>query len=210
MEIVNLNTPYTFLPSFSNDTSTVFETIRYEDGNFFYLEYHQQRVEKTLKQLYHQENAFDLKKILKKEKFKKNGKYRVKVIYSKEGVQSIEFFPYKAKKIQKIALVEVGDFEYRFKYLDRKFFHAMYEEFRGIDEFLLLKNGYISDFTIGNVALYDNKWMSVNDFLLEGTTLKRFLDKKVLELKKVHFSNLPKYSKIALLNAMVDFTIIKG
>ncbi len=206
VEIVNLDSPFKVFCPFSTQKEELFETVCYKDGEFLFLEYHQKRVDKTFATLFGKKSSFDLSKALKNEHFFKKGVYRVKIVYNSLGIKEISFYPYKKKKIKQLALVEIGEYDYSFKYSDRRFFNFLYTQYSGIDEFILLKNGYLSDFTIGNIALFNkNSWYTPTDFLLEGTVLKRLIEKKRIVFQKIHFSHLKNFSKIALTNALVGF-----
>ena len=187
---------------------TLFETIKVQEGKVFNLEYHQKRVDNAYKNFYNKEPQLNLKSVINP---LENGLYRCKVIYNQNGLVSVDFFKYKKKEIKSIMLIENSDFNYSFKYTNREFFESLYNIYRNTDEFIITKEGYLQDFTIGNIALYHSKkkqWHTPSKPLLFGTTLMRYIDRKKLQLKDIHYTNLENYSKIALLNAMVDFYII--
>jgi len=187
---------------------TLFETIKIENGEVFNLDYHQKRVDNAYKNFYKKESKLNLKSVIK---YSKDGLFRCKVIYNQNGLVSIDFFKYQKKEINSIMLVENNFFEYSFKYANREFFEHLYNIYRNTNEFIITKNGFLQDFTIGNIALYhtkDKKWHTPLKPLLFGTTLNKYLDSKKLIQKDIHYTNLKNYSKIALLNAMVGFYIL--
>ncbi len=176
-----------------------FETIKIYEGKIYNIAYHQERFEKT--SLLH----VNLKNYITPSK---TGLYRCKIIYDMKEIISVEYFPYKKKKIRSIAFVECNDIQYRRKYLDRSRFDALIDQVES-DEILIIKNGLITDTSIANVAFYDGKkWITPKSFLLEGTTRKRYLQQGVLEERELSLQNLESFSKIAFLNAMVDFDIM--
>ena len=88
-------------------------------------------------------------------------------------------------------------------------FLLQFDKRESCDDILIVKNGYITDTSIANIALYDgNSWITPKVPLLKGTTRQRYLDNaKILE-SDIKVQDLKKFSKIALLNAMIDFDII--
>jgi len=188
----------------------LFETIRIENGNISNLAYHQARVFFAFRNYYKSKALFSLKELL--QDIPKNGLYRAKVVYNKSGVLSINFYPYQAKKIKRVMLIENNLFEYRFKYLNREFFDYLHQNFEA-DEFIITQYGYIKEFTIGNIAFFENskkKWITPAKPFLLGTTLQALKKNSTfnLSLKNINYKDLQKYSKIAILNAMLKFRIL--
>jgi len=199
--------PLIFNKDIRVDRDTLFETIRLRDGEFFNLELHQQRVNFSYKELFKSKSKLNLSTIFKS--YPKEGLYRVKVIYNKDGLLDISYTPYKKKRIKSIALVEVGNIEYSFKFLDRRVFDSLYKRYPNFDEFIITTNGYLRDTTIANIALFSKDWITPTYPLLKGVMRQKYLNEKRLIKKMIHYSNLKEYSKIATLNAMVDFNILK-
>jgi 4-amino-4-deoxychorismate lyase len=193
-----------------NKKDELFETIKLFNGEFFNLTYHQKRVDFSYKNLFNTESKIDLKKILINSP--KSGLYRAKVIYNKDGLADINYYIYRKKEIKKIALVELKEFDYSYKYLDRAIFDKLFKIVDGFDEFIILQDGYLKDTTIANIAFEDKNgvWVTPAKPLLYGTTLRRYLDDKKLIKKMIHYANLNSYARLATLNAMVDFNILKG
>ena len=204
MKILN-NTPIEVTYCNKKD-NILFETIKSQNGIIYNLTYHQNRLNRAFKELFKKEPTISLKDILKPQ----NNLTRVKVVYNKDGIVDIFYYPYKPKEINKLLLIEAKDFDYSYKYLNRDFFENLFRDFSGVDEFIITQNGYITDCTIANLAFFDNnRWVSPKKVLLNGTTRQRLLDKKEIFLKDIYYTNIKKYSKIAILNAMVGFYILK-
>jgi 4-amino-4-deoxychorismate lyase len=186
------------------DKSLLFETINIKQGEVKNLEFHQQRVNYAYK--FH----FKSKPFLLKDYFQNSpkGDFRAKLTYNYKGFVNLEFFSYSPKTIKNIILIEAKNFDYKFKYLDRSFFEYLYKVFDA-HEFIITKDGFLTDFTIGNIALQtkNKSWHTPKEPLLFGTTLKRL--RKKLIFSKIHYKNLDSFSNIALLNAMVGFKELK-
>jgi len=186
---------------------TLFETIKSQNYKIFNLQYHQNRVNRSYNELYNSKPKLDLSKIIEPTKELN----RVKIVYNQHGLVDVSYYIYRKKPIKKVKLIEIADFEYNYKYLNRDFFDALYIEYQDIDEFILTKKGYITDSTIANLAFLDkrtNKWHTPQNPLLKGTTRERLLIEKKLILKQIDYTKLKNYSRIAFLNAMIEFRVI--
>ena len=104
-------------------------------------------------------------------------------------------------------LIELPNINYKYKFLNRDFFDTLNKLYNA-DEFLITQHGYLKDATIANIALYNKKleqWHTPKEPLLDGTTLNRYLKSKKLIQKDIHYQDLKNYSKIAFLNAMIEW-----
>ena len=182
---------------------TLFETIKIDNGKIYNLQYHQARVNKAYKELFNTESKLNLVDALTD--YPIDNLYRAKILYNANGFISKDYYIYKQKNISSFLLVEMSNINYNFKYLNRDFLTPL--KMHQADEFIITQNGYLRDTTIANIALFhtkSKKWHTPKTPLLKGTTLNRYLDKKELVEAEIHYKDLKNYSKIALLNAMVD------
>jgi len=196
-----------FIKPIQSKKDRLFETIKTQNNTIYNIKYHQARVNQAYKKHFNSTAKFELSSILKATA----NLNKIKVIYDKNGICDIAYTPYKPKKIEKLMLIDISGFEYNYKYLDRAMFEHIYSMYKDIDEFILLNNGYITDTTISNIALYNEKmqqWHSPTKTLLNGTYREKLIDEKKLKLTQIDYTNLKNYSKIALLNAMVGFRVL--
>jgi len=182
----------------------LFETIKIDEiaQN---LPYHQRRVDFAYKNFFKKKSLLDLKQILQNAPSDKI--YRAKIIYNKNGLQKFKYHLYKRKEIDSIALIEAPNIYYKYKYFNRKIFKKLSILYIA-DEYLITQNGFLTDTTIANIALfepYKKEWHTPKKTILKGTTRERYLEQNKIIEKEIHYKNLKKYSKIALLNAMVDW-----
>ena len=182
-----------------------FETICVVDGKHLNVDYHQARYEKTLK-------SFSIYNFEKLESFFEtplSGLYRCKIIYDVHSIKNIEYFKYTKREINSLKLIEDNIIDYSLKSTNRQDLDELYKQKDTCDDILVVKNGYITDTSIANIALYkDGFWYTPKKTLLDGTTRQRYLDNSKLVLKDIAVDELGSYTKIALLNAMIDFDII--
>ena len=182
---------------------TLFETIKIENGKIHNLEYHQTRVNHACKELFRTEPKLNLQETLTD--YPTDNLYRAKIVYNADGLVAKDYYIYKQKNIATFLLVEMPNINYKFKYFNRDFLSLPKEH--QPDEFIITQNGYLTDTTIANIALLhtaSKKWHTPKMPLLKGTTLNRYLNNKELLEADIHYKDLKNYSKIALLNAMID------
>lgn len=146
-----------------------------------------------------------------KKQVKQDTKHKAKIIYTQNGdLIDIEILPYWQRQIKKIKLIN-SSIIYDKKWLDRTQIDLLYQKRDDCDEILIIKDGYLSDTSIANVALLKNgRWLTPKKPLLHGTTRQRLLDEKSLKTADLTTQDLLKASAFAVLNAMVGFRIINN
>ena len=186
---------------------TLFETIKIEDGKIFNLDWHNKRFNKTQKELFSNTSSINLKEFISPPT---SGLYRCKIIYTDNDIQSVEYFPYKAKKIKKLKVIE-SQLDYSYKYTNRSTFQELSLELaKDYAEIIIEKNGFLTDTSIANIAFSDGKtWFTPSTPLLKGTTRARLLNEGFLKLKNIKKENIKEYKYFALMNAMIGFRIQK-
>ncbi|MDX9813535.1 MAG: aminotransferase class IV family protein [Sulfurimonas sp.] len=181
------------------------ETIRAVDGAIQNITYHQARYEATLKH-FKKSRFFNLLEFINPPK---KGLFRCRVVYDLDGDIDVGYHEYKKRVINKLKLV-YSDIEYPFKYSDRVALDELFLQKQECDDVLIVKDDLVSDTTIANVAFFDGKvWLSPKKPLLKGSTRARYLEQKKIQEADIKVEDLSGFSKIALLNAMVDFDIIE-
>lgn len=185
--------------------NTLLETIKIVDGAPLNIKYHQQRVENSLKTLNIKSN-FSLKDHLTPPK---DGVYRCRVLYN-ESLFKVEYFPYTFSAINSLKLIHCDTIEYSLKYENREKLNALFELRENCDDILIVKNSLVTDTSKANLAFYDgSKWFTPSAPLLYGTTRARLLDENKIFEKALHVSDIASFTQVAVLNALVDFCVLK-
>ena len=185
--------------------SLLLETIKIEDGKIYNLPYHQNRCNQSRQTLFQSTDTLELSSIINPPKV---GLYRCRILYG-EALHSIDYIPYIPKKIHTLKIVS-SDIEYNLKYANRDALNALLESNKDVDEVIIEKDGYLTDTTISNIAFYDGKqWVTPEKPLLKGTMRAKLIDEGFLQTKDIKREDLPHYSQVALMNAMIGFKIIK-
>jgi 4-amino-4-deoxychorismate lyase len=179
-----------------------FETVKCDDFEVFNLDYHNKRIANTIGlNLNLQEYVYPVSSEL----------LRCKVIYDKDGIIDIQYFPYEKREIKTFKLIYDNEVSYSKKYFDRNTLNELFEKRENSDEIIIIKNKIVTDTSIANIAIYyENTWITSKNCLLRGTVRDRLIDDKFLIERDITTKMLKKASKIALMNAMIGFDIMEN
>ena len=185
--------------------STFLETIKIVDGKIFNLEYHQKRYESVLETL-------DAKEIHNLEEFinpPEWGLYRCRLVYDIDNIE-VTFHEYKKRDIATLKLIFENDIEYRHKSTARENIDTLFQAREEGDDILIIKDLFVTDTSIANIAFQTSsgEWVTPKNPLLKGTTRARLLDEGKITEAEIKVHELRSFSKVALLNAMIDFDIL--
>lgn len=183
------------------------ETIKIQDGVVYNMPYHQKRFEEVLR-YFSIDTIPQLFNIINPPK---NGLFRCRIVYDPMALSSMEvtYTPYEKRAIKSFKIIVDDTIEYRFKYLDRTHIDKLFEQRDECDEILIVKNGFVCDTSIANIAFYiDGMWKTPKAPLLKGTTRERLLFEKKMEEVDIKVEDLWHVQNIALMNAMIDFDTI--
>jgi len=183
----------------------LFESIKVEEGQLCNLYWHQQRVDRSLGQLYGNGITLDLSSGIKvPEQFNK-GVVKCRVSYGK-SLGPVTFSSYTRKPVRSLQLVECEQLEYGLKYQDRSKLQSLYGLRGACDDILITQGSKLTDTSYSNVALFDgDNWYTPEKPLLAGTQRARLLSKGMLRTASIHLDQLGNFEKLVLINAMLDF-----
>ncbi|MCP9763481.1 aminotransferase class IV [Lacihabitans soyangensis] len=182
-----------------------FESIKLLDGKLYLLDLHSERLNRTRKAFFENLKDIDLEKELMIPCEKKEGLYKVKVVYSKY-LESVVFDDYTIKEHRNIRLLEKPDIQYDFKFLDRKNLTEDFSSDADFDDIIFLKNGVLTDATYSNLTFFDGKtWFTPKSCLLAGVKRKFLLESGIITEKSIVKEDIKDFQKIAFINAMRDF-----
>ena len=184
----------------NKNQESYFETIKCEDFEVFNLEYHKKRISKTVGV------NFNLQEYIYPPSTKL---LKCKVTYTQNEIINIKYDEYIKKDIKSFKLVYDDNILYSKKSINRHDINNLNLQKKDCDEIIIIKNNLITDTSIANIAIYyNNQWLCTKKPLLEGTTMKRLINDGILKENNITVDMLKKSSKIALMNAMIDFDII--
>lgn len=181
------------------------ETLRCENGTIAQLSYHQNRLDATLKH-WGIGARYDLGHLILPPK---EGVFRCRFLYSTEGF-TIEFHPYFPKSVNALKLIHADSIDYPFKYSDRTALNTLYDQREECDDVLIIKNGYLTDTTLANIALYDGtRWLTPETPLLKGTTRARLIHAGILVPAPLYVEDIAYAKKVAVFNALMGFVEVE-
>ena len=183
------------------------ETIYLKDGQFQNIEYHNARIANAQKDLFGRISPITVDKSIRIPTENKKGVYRCRVIYTID-IQEVIFTPYEEKPIKKIKFIDIGDWNYSYKYADRSFMNKLLTNNPEVDEVIMTKNGFITDCTIANLAFYDGKnWFTPSTPLLKGTKRQQLLDKELMIEREIKVADIFQYEGVCLINCFRDLRL---
>jgi 4-amino-4-deoxychorismate lyase len=184
----------------------LFETIRLQDGTLHQLEYHNLRLNHSRKTVYNTSDYIDLEQVIQIPFACRQGLFKCKVIYGKEGINSVAFEPYTARTVNCLRLIEDNGILYNHKYTDRGSLTRLLTNREQYDEILIVQKGFITDTSYSNIIFFDGvKWFTPSTPLLKGTMRSFLLENNLIEETKIRVNDLKNFQKARLINAMIPF-----
>jgi len=184
------------------------ESIRFENGQFHHLKFHQQRMNHAAEEVLNAKAPKlepSLNEFLKKEPLLGKEIFKFRVLYDCE-IQHIEWAPYRRPQIHSLQLVFDDRIDYKHKYANRDGLNELYQQKGQCDDILIVKNGRITDTLFCNVVFFNGRqWLTPAYPLLKGTQREFLLEQEVIRTADIRVEDLPNFSKVRLINAMLPF-----
>jgi 4-amino-4-deoxychorismate lyase len=184
--------------------SLLVESIKVEDGKLLNINFHNERMNRTLYDLFRKKSSADLEKIIEVPQSALKGVFKCRVIYDEKNIES-EFSPYSMRHIRSLKLVHDDCISYSYKYIDRTNITRLMDLREGCDDILIIKNGKVTDSSYANVIFrnIDGKWVTPSTFLLMGTRRSALLNSRLITKTDISATDLHLYSEVRLINAMI-------
>ena len=133
------------------------ETIKIKDGKVVNLSCHQVRMERTINHFFPDlaQRAMPCQKELIKPR-KDMDFVKARVVYGMQGVELIEYIPYSIRNIKSLQILYNDSIEYEYKSTDRSALNKLVADKGACDEIIIVKNGYITDTSFTNLAIFDS------------------------------------------------------
>jgi len=184
----------------------LFESIRVENGKAQLIEYHQERMERSLHALEHK-LEFSLSECIQKQSFDAEKRYKLRLNYNKKDF-SINITEYKPRKIKRLHIIEDNSIDYSLKYSNRTAIEKHMKKRGKTEDIIIVKNNEITDTSFSNLIFFDGKkWLTPKNPLLRGVMRTYLLEKGIIEEKKIYPQDISAFDSFMLINAMLDFDI---
>ena len=182
--------------------SRFIETIQLLKGKLLNLEFHQERFERTRKEVLGLKKHPRLGEVIRIPEGLETGLLKCRLTYHKE-IELIEFEPQLVHDIRTLKLVYADSIDYGYKYADRSKLEELFRQRKECDDILVLKIGCLSDSFYANVVLWNGKhWETPDTPLLPGTMRASLLRKGSIRECRITPEDLPAYKVLKLINAM--------
>lgn len=180
------------------------ETIKIENGEVCDLAYHVARAERSREELFGKGSPLAIESALQRHQLPARGIYKCRVLFRNE-IEEIQFLEYTPRKVQSLCLVEDDAIDYSHKYEDKSDFEVLLAKKGLCDDILIVRNGYLTDTSFSNIALYDgNRWFTPSTFLLRGTKREKLLCEGLIHEAVIRVEDISRFEKASLINTMLE------
>lgn len=184
--------------------SQFIESIKVEDQEAFLLDLHQKRIDQTFSH-FGKEGSIDLSKIFKNLQHDEDGLFKLRIVYNLDKKFRVQMIPHAIPEIQEFQLIENNNFDYSFKFDDRKELEKMKMKAKA-EEIIIVKNNHITDTSFSNLLFMKGKeWFTPTTYLLNGVQRQSLLKKKKIKETEITLQNIKQFSHFQLINALNDF-----
>ncbi len=184
----------------------LFETVAIKKGQIMNVSYHNQRFIQGQLFLKRHEVIDDIQKLICiNDDLKNKDCVRCRITYNQDKID-VTYFDYTPKNIQSFKVVYCDDINYDYKYDDRELLNQLLSKKQNCDEIIIIKNGFVTDCSIGNLLFFKSgQWFTSDTPLLCGTQRQYLLDNKKIQSARITVYDIKKYQKIMMINALNAF-----
>jgi 4-amino-4-deoxychorismate lyase len=181
------------------------ETIKIFQKKLVNLEFHQERVNKTLASFWNDNFAIVLSKEILLPALSSDLIYKLRIEYSNR-IEKISISPYEKKQIKKFKVVENNQIDYSFKFKNRENINSMLKNISA-EEIIIIRNGFVTDTSYSNLVFSDGKnLITPSTPLLKGTKREFLLQNKLITEDEVKLSDMKLFKHFYLINSMLELT----
>jgi len=181
------------------------ESIKLKDGKILNLEYHQNRMDRSMDELFPEAARIPLASAIFIPADCASGVFKVRVLY-RETIEKIEIAPYLFRSVKSLKVVHHESIDYHLKYTDREILQQLFAQRGNCDDIIIVRNGLVTDSFAANLVFFDGQnWVTPLTPLLKGTQRQFLLNQQIISEKEIREEDIRSYQKVGLINAMVDF-----
>lgn len=185
--------------------SQIVESIRIENKKLQNIDLHNERFQKARKTMFNEPDFVNLEKHVEIPANISDKRYKCRVTYDGNSLL-YTIKPYYQRPVNSLRIVHVNHIDYPIKTDNRLQLDKAFALRNGCDDIIIVKNGYLTDAWAANIILFNgNGWHTPSTPLLKGTQREYLIRSKKISVKNIKEQDLWNYSKIKLINAMIDF-----
>lgn len=180
------------------------ETIKVENRGFVAIEYHNDRLNRTVSEIFggrpiRIEDQIEIPSTIGE------GVYKCRILYQ-GSIESVEFHAYTPRLVKSLKILHSPTIDYCYKSSDRRPLDDLFSMRGEYDDILIVKNSLITDTSYSNIAFYDGSlWYTPDKPLLRGTKRQKMIDESKLKELPIRLSDLRSFVCAKPINAMLDF-----
>ncbi len=188
----------------------LFETLCYEQGKVCHLDFHSERYQRSLFAYYGKRvHATKFEEIFAEfagvNILDSHGLYRLRVCYNQKRV-AWQILPYQRRTFRQFKLIHCDHLQYELKFCDRRIFQPLLAQKGDADEIMIIKNGWVTDCSIGNLIFRSgNTWFTPDTPLLAGTQRAFLLAIHQIQACPIRAEEVSQFDEIRLINALNPF-----
>ncbi|HKK81416.1 MAG TPA: aminotransferase class IV [Prolixibacteraceae bacterium] len=185
--------------------SQIVESIRIENKQFQNIDLHNERFQKARESMFNELDTIDLGKHIAIPSDISNKRHKCRVTYDGNTLL-YTIKPYHQRPVHSLRMVHIDHIDYSIKTDNREQLDKAFALRNGCDDIIIVKNGFITDAWAANIILFNgNKWHTPSTPLLRGIQREYLINTKKILVKDITEKDLCDYTKIKLINAMIDF-----
>ncbi|GAB4400846.1 MAG: aminotransferase class IV family protein [Microscillaceae bacterium] len=178
------------------------ESIRLYEGQFANLRGHQARLQRAFTELFPGLPPLSLFEALSVPAQAEKGLWKCRIEYG-ITLRKITYSPYQISPINQVQLVEASSLDYRHKWVNRQRIDQCFALRQKADEILMIKNGFITDTSYGNIVFEEgNQWFTPAFPLLEGTQRALLLEAGQIKAEEIRPEDLKHFRRFKIINAL--------
>ncbi|MCF8361994.1 MAG: aminotransferase class IV [Prolixibacteraceae bacterium] len=186
--------------------SQIVESIRIENKKLQNIDLHNERFQKARKTMFNESDYVNLEKHLEIPANISGKRYKCRVTYDGNSLL-YTIKQYYQRPVHSLRIVHINHIDYPIKTDNREQLDNAFALRNGCDDIIIVKNGFITDAWAANIILFNgNEWHTPSTPLIRGTQREYLIRSQQISVKDITEKDLGKYSKIKLVNAMIDFS----
>ncbi len=180
------------------------ETICFEKGRFHRLNFHNERLNRSRRNLLGMEDELRIEDYLQIPAEMSGNKIKCRILYSK-GIEKIEYQNYEIKPIHSLRMINGDHISYEYKYSDRGPLTDLLQLKGSDDEILIVKDGFVTDTSYSNIVfLKKGVWYTPLTPLLKGTRREFYVSEGKIKTALISPWNIKEFSEVRIINAMIS------
>lgn len=182
------------------------ETIKFHNGEFHLLSYHEARAQRARKALFGIDQPLFLNEIKPPEYLEQDQTYKCRVLYD-ETIKEVTFTAYQYKPAYQLQCVYDDEVKYDHKYEDRRQIEDLSAKKGDADDIIIIRDNLVTDAAYSNLAFLKNgKWYTPEHPLLQGTKRAYYLDIGFIMPERITREDVYKFEAVCRINAFMDLS----